>query len=91
MSAEELTSYVERASVEGQFEIEKFAGLLGSLDGAIQAAEHSDPDADLTDIVAAMEDARAAEEAGRPEGVAEAAERIDKVLSKERAQPCATA
>jgi hypothetical protein len=71
--------------------MEKFTSLLGSLDGAIQAAEHADPDADLTDIVAAMEDARAAEEAGRPDCVAEAAERVDKVLTRQRAQPCATA
>ncbi len=81
MSVEELTAYVERASVAGQFEMEKFTSLLGSLDGAVQAAEQAEPDADLAAIVAAMEDARAAEEAGRPEGVAEAAQRVEKVLS----------
>jgi hypothetical protein len=87
MSVEELTAHVERASVEGQFEMDKFTSLLGSMDGAIQAAEQAEPDADLAAIVAAMEEARAAEEAGRPEGVARAAQRVENVLAKEDPQP----
>ena len=69
MSVEELTAYVEKATIQGQFEMEKFTGLLESLDGAMAAAEDVSVDSDLTAIVAAMEEARAAEEAGRPEGV----------------------
>jgi len=87
MSVEELTAYVEQATVQGQFEMEKFTGLLESLEGAMAAAEDATVDKDLSAIVAAMEQARAAEEAGRPDGVAEAARQVDQVLSKDREMP----
>lgn len=83
MSVEELTEYVEQATVQGQFEMEKFTTLLGSLDGAMEAAEMGETDSDLQSIVAAMEEARAAEDAGRPEGVAEAARQVDEMLKKD--------
>ena len=84
MSVEELTGYVEQATVQGQFEMEKFTGLLESLEGAMEAGEEAEEDADLKAIVAAMEEARAAEEAGRPEGIDAAAKQVDELLSKER-------
>lgn len=87
MSAEELTAYVEQATVQGQFEMEKFTGLLESLEGAMDAGEEVEQDADLAAIVAAMDDARAAEEAGRPEEVEAAARQMDEVLSKGREEP----
>lgn len=82
MSVEELTEYVEKATVEGQFEMEKFTTLLGSLEGAMDAAEEPPGDEDLNAIVAAMEQARAAEEAGNVDGVNEAARQVDEVLYK---------
>jgi hypothetical protein len=87
MSAEELTGYVEQATVQGQFEMEKFTTLLESLEGAMEAGEQAQDDADLTAIVAAMEDARAAEEAGRPEGVEAAKKQVDELLSKQSEAP----
>jgi len=84
MSVDELTAYVEKATVEGQFEMEKFTSLLGSLEGAMEAAEEVEQDTDLADIVAAMEEARAAEDAGRPEDVAEAAKRVDDLLGRNK-------
>jgi hypothetical protein len=91
MSVEELTAYVEKATVEGQFEMEKFTTLLSSLDGAMEAAEEVAPDADLAAIVDAMEQARAAEEAGNAGGVEEAAKRVDELLSREKGEPEALA
>ena len=84
MSVDELTAYVEKATVQGQFEMEKFTSLLGSLEGAMDAAEEVEQDTDLADIVAAMEEARAAEDAGRPEDVAEAAKRVSDLLAKNK-------
>lgn len=84
MSVEELTEYVEKATVEGQFEMDKFTTLLGSLDGAMDAAQETEQDSDLAEIVAAMEQARAAEDAGRPEGVAEAAKQVEDLLAKRK-------
>lgn len=88
MSVEELTGYVEQATVQGQFEMEKFTSLLESLEGAMEAGEQAEEaDADLKAIVAAMEEARAAEEAGRPEGVDAAAKQVNDLLSKEPEYP----
>ncbi len=87
MSVEELTEYVEQATVQGQFEMEKFTGLLESLDGAMNVAQDAEEDPDLTAIVSAMEEAHAAEEAGRPDGVAEAARRVDELLDKDSEDP----
>ena len=84
MSVEELTAYVEKATIQGQFEMDKFTGLLESLDGAMAATEDVAVDSDLTAIVAAMEEAHAAEEAGRPEGVKAAAKQVDDLLTKDR-------
>ena len=86
MSLEELTAYVEKASIEGQFEMEKFTTLLGSLEAAMEATEEPAADEDVVAIVAAMEQARAAEEAGDLEGVTQAALRVDEVLDKESGQ-----
>jgi hypothetical protein len=87
MSGEELTAYVEKATIQGQFEMEKFTSLLESLEGAMEAGQEVETDSDLTAIVAAMEQARAAEEAGRPEGVNEAAKQLDQLLAKDREAP----
>jgi len=84
MSVEELTAYVEQATVQGQFEMEKFTSLLESLEGAMEAGQDAEVDKDLTAIVAAMEQAHAAEEAGRPEAASEAAKQLDQILGHER-------
>lgn len=84
MSVPELTAYVEQATVEGQFEMEKFTALLDSLEGAMDIRAVADVDKDLTAIVAAMEQAKAAEDAGRPEGVTEAAKHVADLLAKDR-------
>lgn len=84
MSVDELTAYVEQATVQGQFEMEKFTSLLESLEGAMEAGQDAEVDKDLTAIVAAMEQARAADEAGRPEGVTEAARQMEEILGKDR-------
>jgi hypothetical protein len=84
MSVEDLTAYVEKATIQGQFEMEKFTSLLESLDGATEIAGGTEVDSDLSAIVAAMEEARAAEDAGRPEGVDAAVKQVDKLLAKDR-------
>ena len=89
MPVEELTRYVEKACVEGQFEMEKFASMLSSLEAAgAEDAVENDPD--ISAIVAAMEQARAAEEAGDTEGVTRAAEQMNQTLDSTR-EPAVTA
>ncbi|KPK61771.1 MAG: hypothetical protein AMK73_07795 [Planctomycetes bacterium SM23_32] len=89
MPLSELSEYVERATVEGQFEMEKFTTLLGALEGAMDTAEVEE-DADVLGIVEAMEQARAAEEAGRSEDVEAARARVDHIL-RERGETSAAA
>lgn len=84
MSVEELTAYVDQATVEGQFEMQKFTALLDSLEGAMDTGAAADVDKDLSVIVAAMEQAKAAEDAGRPEGIAEAARQVEDALARDR-------
>lgn len=81
MPLEELTEYVETATVEGQFEMEKFTALLGALEGAMDVGEVEE-DADVLGIVEAMEQAQAAEEAGRAEDASAAMQQVDEILHK---------
>ena len=82
MSVAELTEYVDKACVEGQFEMEKFASLLGSLEAAVGADEPAGADPDVEAIVAAMEQARAAEDAGAEPAVARAVQQMNETLEK---------
>lgn len=50
-------------------------------------SREEEPDKDLVTIVAAMEDARAAEEAGEAEGVAEAFRRIQAHRPRDGSMP----
>ncbi len=83
MPLSDLTEYVEKASVEGQFEMEKFARLVGVLDGTLDAEDYED-EADVEEIVAAMEEARAAEEDGQPAELSSAFNRVNRVLRERR-------
>lgn len=54
MNLTEIQSFVEQATVEGQFQMEKFTTLLGALGEAEGVFEVEDNDADTRAIVAAM-------------------------------------
>jgi hypothetical protein len=86
MDLEELQQFVEKATVEGQFQMERFAQILKTVeapDGAELAAE----DADTLAIVAAMQEARDAEQTAPEAGVADAMKKVDQVLhGKEQAE-----
>lgn len=80
MALPELTEYVEQATVEGQFEIEKFTSLVAAIEGAAGTGEGLQEDSDVLAIMTAMEEARAAEEAGRGVSVDEAMQHVDEIL-----------
>jgi hypothetical protein len=54
MDLVELQSYIEQTTVEGQFQIERFAGLVESLDGAEAAFQTSGSDDETLAIMEAM-------------------------------------
>jgi hypothetical protein len=71
MNLEELQNYVEQATVEGQFQMDKFGEILTALDGAESVYAVSNEDADTLAIVEAMNQASsvAVREEVRKEGV----------------------
>ena len=87
MSIEGVTAYVEKATVKGQFEMDKFTRLLESMDSTMSATQEAEADSDLASIVALMEEAAAADAAGRPEAVEVAAKKADQLLNKSRETP----
>ena len=50
----------------------------------MDAGQAAEVDKDLNAIVVAMEQAKAAEDAGRPEGVTEAVQHVEQLLARER-------
>jgi len=82
LSVEELAAYVDQATVDERFEMEKFTAMLEAVEGGADAILEAAATPEVRAIAAAMEQARAAEEAGRPEEAAAAAKRVEEVLSK---------
>jgi len=79
MDLEELQRFVEKATVEGQFQMERFAQILKTVEPP-EGAELAAEDADTLAIVAAMQEARQAEQGSGEAGVAEAMRKVDQVL-----------
>jgi len=84
MDIDELQAYVERATVEGQFQMERFASLIGTLEGP-DGMESVSEDADTLAIVAAMQEAREAESTD-PEAMNEdeSMKKVDEILRKDK-------
>jgi hypothetical protein len=61
-----LQLYVDRASVEGEFRLDKFSEILAALESASGAATPSHEDDEVMQIVRAMQQAREAAEAPQP-------------------------
>jgi len=80
MDLDELQAYVEKATVEGQFQMERFTGLLGTLESG-DSLDMVDEDADTRAILEAME---AASATGDESAITEGIEKIDSVLHKEK-------
>ena len=84
MDLDELQAYVEKATVEGQFQMERFAQILKTVetpDGMELAGE----DSDTLAIVAAMQEAREAER-DTPEAVDQGLKKVDQLLHKKDAE-----
>jgi hypothetical protein len=81
----ELESYIEKATVQGEFQMEKFRELLGVLEEAVPGAGEA-VEEDIAEIVKAMETSKPAE-AEKPEEVEkkvrEGMKRVDEILHPE--------
>lgn len=61
MDIEELQGYVEKATIEGQFQMERFAHILKTMEGSDLGEIGEGEEADTLAIVAAMQEAKDAE------------------------------
>jgi len=84
MDLDELQQYVEKATVEGQFQMERFEQILKTVEGPA-GAELAGEDEDTLAIVAAMQEAREAEQ-DTPEAVNQGLKKVDEVLHKKSAE-----
>ena len=79
MDMDELQEYVERATVEGQFQMERFTGLLDTLESGDALDNISAEDADTRAILEAME---SASQSNSESAIAEGIQKIDETLRK---------
>jgi len=78
-----LQRYVEEASIEGVFQLDKFQDILGTLEETEKIVGVVEEDKDILDIMRAMQEAKLAE-MERPEAVDELArQRLDEILHRE--------
>ena len=84
MDLDELQSYVEKATVEGQFQMERFAQILKAMDtgDGLELAEAED--ADTLAIVAAMQEARGAEVTDPDAALESGMRKVDQILHADR-------
>jgi hypothetical protein len=83
MSLTEVQKYVEDATVEREFQKEKFTQIIRSVEGAKQA-EVAQEDRDVAAIAKAMGEAKTAEEGGKEDAATEVMRKMEQVLHEER-------
>lgn len=79
MDLVELQAYIEQATIEGQFQMERFTKLLGSLDEADATFQVGDEDEDTLKILNAMQTAA---QVGTEGAIEEGVEQVSKLLKK---------
>ena len=78
---QELQIYVDQATIDGVFHLDKFADILGTLEGSDKVIGPVKEDKDIMAIVAAMQEAKAAEEMD-PEAADRGLEKVSKLLTE---------
>jgi hypothetical protein len=81
----DLRAYVERATVNGDFQIEKLRDILNALEDREGMAKDIAVDEDIEEIVRMFQETKAAE-AENPAATEEALKRLDRVLAPEESE-----
>jgi hypothetical protein len=81
---EELQEYVDKASIDGGFQMDKFTAILGTMEEGQQVLGQPQADADVMEIVRLMQQAKEAE--ASPGSVEENFKQVSQVLAKEPAE-----
>lgn len=84
MDMEQLQAYIEGATVDGQFYMEKFTSLLKGMEEQEGAMGGVEKEADVQEIVKAMQQAKAVEENNPEEAVNEGIKKVETILRKEK-------
>ncbi len=87
MDLMDLEKYIERAMVDGEFQMEKLGSVLEALEGAENTLVGADEDDDTMAIVAAMQAAAASQSAGEATGdaaIETGLADVQKVLDKQK-------
>ena len=77
----QLQDYVDKASIDGGFQMDKFAAILGTMEDGQQVLGQPQQDNDVMEIVRLMQQAKEAE--ASPESVEESFKQVGNVLAKE--------
>lgn len=80
MDLDRLQQYVERATVEGQFQMDRFAQILKTIEEPEGVMAADSEDADTLSIVAAMQEAKAAEAEDPETAVDTGMRKVDEIL-----------
>jgi hypothetical protein len=80
---QDLERYVDESTVDGEFNINKLTDILGTLEESERIVGPMKEDKDIERIVAAMQEARAAEEAD-PEATRKGLEKLSGILTKDK-------
>ena len=86
---EQLQEYVDKASIDGGFQMDKFAAILGTMEDGQQVLGQPAQDNDVLEIVRLMQQAKEAE--ASPESVEDSFKQVGSVLAKEAASKEAAA
>ena len=81
MDLTELQTFVDKATVEGQFQMERFAEILKTIESP-EGMELAGEDEDTLAIVAAMQEARDAEQDAPEASIEEGLQKVDELLHK---------
>jgi hypothetical protein len=84
MDLEQLQAYIESATVDGQFYMEKFTSLLKGMEEQEGVLGGVEKEADVEEIVKAMQRAKSVEETNPEEAVNEGIKTVETILRKEK-------
>jgi len=84
MDLADLQRFVEAATVEGQFQMDKFEEILGTLEDYDLDTAAAAEDADTLAIVEAMNRARAAKDVNAEVAIKDGVAEVDKILRKDQ-------
>ena len=83
MDLVKLQQYVEKSTVDGQFYLDKFSDIIGTLEESEKLVGVTSEDPDTLAIVTAMQEAKAAEAEDPESALKEGMKKVDQILHKE--------